>query len=77
MNTNIVELSMERGRFSKKAQSVLKDMDRYFECYKRAKGQSPPVIRLDKVKLDFIETSVKRLKIKDPQLWFKGVSVIS
>lgn len=77
MNTNIVELSMERGRFSKRAQSILKDMDRYFECYSKAKGQYPPVIRLEKVKLDFIETSVKRLKIKDPSLLFKGVRVIS
>ena len=77
MNTNIVELSVERGRLSKKAQSVLADMDQYFECYKTAKGKYPPVMRLDKAKLDFIEASIKRLKIKSPSLLFKGVSVIS
>lgn len=77
MITNIVELSVERGRLSKKAQSVLADMDQYFECYKMTKGGYPPVMRLDKTKLDFIEASVKRLKIKDPSLLFKGVRVVS
>ena len=58
-----VELSYERGRLSKKAQEVVRDIDVFFKYYRTAKRTDPPVIRVASEQFEAINSSLKRLKI--------------
>ena len=58
-----VELNYERGRFSKKAQGVIGNIDAYFNYYQRAKSGYPPTITIKADDMDLIVSSVRRLKL--------------
>tara|TARA_R110002074_G_scaffold310457_1_gene481329 strand:+ start:99 stop:323 length:225 start_codon:yes stop_codon:yes gene_type:complete len=73
----MINLDLEQGKLSKKAQQVCRDIGRYTSYYESAKGQRPPVIRINSQQMDSIKTSLKRLKIEDEDTGFKGVPVIA